>query len=329
MRPKVSVALCTFNGAAHLSEQLGSFADQTLEPDEVVACDDGSTDATLEILNAFAKTAPFPVRIVSNPENLGIARNFAQAISLCRGDIILLSDQDDVWLPGKVRRFVDIFAAHPEVEGLFSNALIADSNLLPTGTSLWQELGLIGNRRAQVMSSDAIEAVIWGNPVYGTVFGFRASALQILLPIPFPLPGYVIHDGWMAMILGCRGTLRGFDEKLSFYRQHTSQQSGLGGRAPLGVLAKLRRSATERTKGYHEHVEELKTMSTLLSAHHASATFDLTPLAERIRFCEFRLDLPDNGMRRMQLIGKELLQGNYRKHTGQWLQPMVRDVLAF
>jgi hypothetical protein len=178
------------------------------------------------------------------------------------------------------------------------------------------------------MSEDAIDAVVWGNPVYGAVFGIRAAALEFLLPIPHPLPGYVLHDGWAAMILGCRRTLRGFDEKLIKYREHPSQRSGLAGRTPPSLAKRLATPARERRAEYRAHVEELKAMFELLSAHKASATFDLNPLAERIRFCEFRLSLPDNLLQRAHLVGREVFRGHYRKHTGRSFQPMVRDVFA-
>src|ERR1043166_3411462 len=94
---KLSIALCTYNGAAFLREQLESIAAQTRTPDELVISDDQSTDGTLRLIEEFAETAGFPVRVSVNESNLGTAKNFEKAISLCRGDVIMLSDQDDVW----------------------------------------------------------------------------------------------------------------------------------------------------------------------------------------------------------------------------------------
>src|SRR5260370_27009832 len=100
--PSISVAMCTFNGARFLPEQLQSIALQTLQPSELVICDDGSTDGTVGILQSFALSARFPVRIFCNQETLGPARNFEKAIGLCDGEIISLCDQDDVWRPEKL-----------------------------------------------------------------------------------------------------------------------------------------------------------------------------------------------------------------------------------
>lgn len=99
---KISIAMATYNGAKYLQEQLDSFVTQTRQPDELVVCDDGSSDATVEILRHFAAGAPFAVEIHENEVNLSHAKNFEKALSLCGGDVIFFSDQDEVWFPEKV-----------------------------------------------------------------------------------------------------------------------------------------------------------------------------------------------------------------------------------
>ena len=101
-RFKVSIAMAAYNGADYLSEQLSSFLLQTRLPDELVVCDDASSDSTVSIIEEFALRAPFEVRLIKNKQNLGYIRNFEKALSLCQGDLIFLSDQDDVWFPEKV-----------------------------------------------------------------------------------------------------------------------------------------------------------------------------------------------------------------------------------
>ena len=89
---RVSVALCTYNGAQYLKEQLESIASQTVLPYELVVCDDCSSDDTVAILKVFAGRVSFLVRVVVNREKLGSTKNFEQAIRLCEGDLIVLSD---------------------------------------------------------------------------------------------------------------------------------------------------------------------------------------------------------------------------------------------
>src|SRR5918996_5112957 len=107
----VSVALCTYQGEKYLQEQLDSIAGQLRPPNEVVVCDDGSTDGTLGILDRFRSRAPFPVRVYVNEKQLGPTKNFERAIAHCEGALIFLSDQDDVWHPEKLSTLVPIFVA--------------------------------------------------------------------------------------------------------------------------------------------------------------------------------------------------------------------------
>ncbi len=109
----VSVAMCTYNGAKFLPPQMESILAQTQAPDEMVVCDDGSTDGTVELLREFAAKAPFPVRIQQNSRNLGPAANFAQCMEMCGGEILVLADQDDVWFPYRLAETRAAFAADP------------------------------------------------------------------------------------------------------------------------------------------------------------------------------------------------------------------------
>jgi glycosyltransferase involved in cell wall biosynthesis len=98
----ISIAMTTYNGERLLEEQLRSLTGQTTLPNELVVCDDGSTDRTPEILAQFAKRASFPVSIVINNHRLGRRENFFKAASLCSFDYIAFCDQDDIWLKEKL-----------------------------------------------------------------------------------------------------------------------------------------------------------------------------------------------------------------------------------
>src|SRR6478609_12105203 len=102
--PTVSVAMATYNGAKFLQAQLDSLAAQTQLPDELVVGDDGSSDDTLAILEAFAASAPFPVRVDRNETRPDYGDNFMRTALRCTGDYIAFCDQDDVWLPEKIER---------------------------------------------------------------------------------------------------------------------------------------------------------------------------------------------------------------------------------
>ena len=99
--PKISVVLSSFNGAQFIEEQINSIIEQTIKPDEIIVCDDGSSDDTIHILKKFE--ASNQIKLVLNKSNLGILANFKLGASLANANnYIAFSDQDDIWLPNKL-----------------------------------------------------------------------------------------------------------------------------------------------------------------------------------------------------------------------------------
>ncbi|MGL6096236.1 MAG: glycosyltransferase, partial [Fimbriiglobus sp.] len=243
---RISVALATFNGAAHLPDQLGSLAAQTRPPAELVACDDASTDGTVDILRAFARTAPFPVTVVVNPVRLGSTANFEQAFLLCTGDVISPCDQDDVWLPEKLARFAAALA-DPAVGFAFSDAWLADGELRKTGATAWQNLPFSRGNQRRFDRGRGPAVLLRHNVVTGTAMAFRADLRNVLLPIPTDW----VHDAWVAFVAAAVSDVRTIPEPLVVYRRHPGQQIGLADR----TLS--RQIATATTARDAEHFEKL------------------------------------------------------------------------
>ena len=125
---KLSVALCTYNGELFLKQQLDSILQQELPVDEIVICDDGSTDNTINIIESYKQKYQYPRFICKqNIKNKGVRKNFEYAISLCSGDIIFLSDQDDIWLNQKTKDIVNFFNENPKVNLVFTDAILIDN----------------------------------------------------------------------------------------------------------------------------------------------------------------------------------------------------------
>ena len=223
---RLSIALGTYNGAVYLKEQLESFAVQTRPPDEVVISDDRSTDETLRLIEEFAATADFPVRLSVNESNLGIAKNFEKAISLCRGDVILLSDQDDVWHSDKLESVERIFEAKPQLSLVFSNAEVVDETLKPFPETLFDRLQFNGRNQRLVKSGRALDMQLRVNRVCGFTVAFRANFKELVLPISGNGP--LIHDGWIVLLIAAAGEIDFINRPLVKYRQHSGQQCGLG-----------------------------------------------------------------------------------------------------
>src|SRR5258708_1266598 len=134
--PRFSVAMCTYNGARFLQEQLRSIVAQSVPVQEIVICDDNSADESCAVVEAFSRQHPGLVRLYRNDKTLGYSQNFAQAISLCRGDIIFLSDQDDSWFPNRVEKIAVRFAGDDKCAVISVAALVTDQDLKPNGKRL-------------------------------------------------------------------------------------------------------------------------------------------------------------------------------------------------
>jgi glycosyltransferase involved in cell wall biosynthesis len=188
---KISIALCTYNGEKYLSDQLSSYLKQDRLPDELVICDDRSTDHTIEIVEQFAAKAPFPVHLHVNETNLGSTKNFEKAFQLCQGEIIVPSDQDDVWHPDKLKQMESALNHNPHVGLVFTDANVVDTNLNPLGYTLWQSIKLTPPKQRLVSEGKALSVLMKHNVVTGAAMAFRAQYRSLFMPIPTEW----VHDG--------------------------------------------------------------------------------------------------------------------------------------
>ena len=237
MKPKVSVAMCTFNGERFLRQQLESIAGQERPPDELVVCDDGSYDATLEILQEFASRARFPVRLVRNEKNLGSTKNFEKVISLCDGDLIALCDQDDVWEPNKLACLSDVLVSDNSLGGVFSDAELIDADATRMGKRIWELHKFRFARPDDFGRDSAVRLLLKHDVLTGATLMIRACVRESILPIP----ELWVHDGWIAWMLVLYSRLTFVPEPLLRYRLHENQQLGIG-RIGVGQTRERRRA---------------------------------------------------------------------------------------
>lgn len=221
----LSIALCTYNGSRFLREQLDSLASQTRLPDEVVVCDDGSSDCSVKLVEQWAQEVPFSVRIEVNEQNLGFAANFQKALSLCTGDFVFPSDQDDVWNVNKLEKMADVFEKQPEVGLVFCNAKVVDEN----------RNVLIEDFAEYVQPWHRFCIARFVTPFWrvnrmdaGCCSAIRRSVLEQILPIP---DGWY-HDMWIYATGPLYGSVVTLDEPLIEHRTHgksvTNQNRGWG-----------------------------------------------------------------------------------------------------
>jgi glycosyltransferase involved in cell wall biosynthesis len=199
-----SIALCTYNGARFLSQQLDSLIAQTWPNIEIVVVDDCSTDDTLAILDRYARLDP-RIRVAINERNVGFARNFELALQLCQGVYVAPCDQDDIWLPDKISTLV---------------AAIGSCSLAYCDSTLVNECGEpTGYRMSQIvpmLTTDDPAAFAFGNCVSGHAMLFRRDLLERALPAP---QGF-FYDWWIAAVAASVGGVVSCERSLVFYRQH-------------------------------------------------------------------------------------------------------------
>lgn len=216
----ISVVMATYNGALFLQQQLASLAAQSRLPDELVVTDDRSTDATLDILAEFSKSASFPVHVHRNAARLGYRANFMHALTLCGSDIIAFCDQDDVWEEGKIETAIQAFA-DPDVLLLFHDAWLIDG----AGE-------MIGP--ARIFGLPPRNAPLSFFPLVNP-FGFSIVFRQALTGFAKYWPASVdsveatnrmAHDQWIFFLASVFGIIVYSDAKLIRYRQHGANAYG-------------------------------------------------------------------------------------------------------
>ena len=317
---KISVALCTYNGERFLSEQLESFAEQTRLPDEIVIGDDGSNDRTVEIIENFAKAVSFPVRLKINEKNLGSTENFAQTIVRCRGNLIFLSDQDDVWLPEKIERIAAEFADSPKVGLVFSDAEIVDANLASLNRKL-SNLTFSPQISRAVEEKSFFEFLLLRNYVTGATMAFRAQFRDKFLPFPLDIPE-MIHDAWIAFVLVANADFRFLDETLIKYRQHDGQQLGIFAKNEFENLSReehyvkviaLARQTKIRVERILREIDGHPQMFARRDFIKDVGEKEINKLNRRIIHHEKRKNLSRSRIKRLAPIAEELFSGRYHK----------------
>lgn len=118
----ISVAMTTFNGEKYIEKQIESILNQSLSVDEIIICDDGSTDNTIELVKKYN------VQIIQNKTNLGYKLNFKKVMEKCKGDYIFLCDQDDIWKKDKVKEMMSIMEKNSDIHVLASSFEYIDEN---------------------------------------------------------------------------------------------------------------------------------------------------------------------------------------------------------
>ena len=288
----ISVAICTHNGEKYIKEQIESILSQTILPDEIIICDDVSTDNTINIIKDINNPI---IKLHQNPKNLRTTKNFEQAIKMCSGDVIFLSDQDDVWVADKIKIITEAFNSNPEAYMIFTDAYVANEKLELFDYSLWEYHDFDYSKFGPSLLMKKWVAT-------GATIAIKKEALEFIIPFPDDM----LHDSWITFILAFLGHAICVDKKLIYYRQHTNQQVGVSIKRH-SLYTNLRKKLFGVSLRHDIiHLPYLKTCQAHLNHLPIHKPASYSELADYINHLETRANLPDNKIARWKAISKEI-----------------------
>ena len=226
----MSVALAAYQGEDYIEAQLRSILPQLEQGDEIIVSDDKPGGATERIVRRVMADDPRVIYVEGKGQ--GVVANFVNAIRHCRGDKIFLSDQDDVWLPDKVRRVMDAFDAGATL--VLHNAYVTDKDLNITDYSFF---ALRGSKPGFVRN-------IIKNSYMGCCMAFDRKLLKKIMPMPKHLP---MHDQWIGLMGEMYGKVTFLDAPLIYYRRTGNNVTG--GKTSAGQKLQWRRYLLKRLAG--------------------------------------------------------------------------------
>lgn len=180
---KISVALAAYKGEQYIAEQLESILMQLGEDDEVVVSDDYPAGNTRDIVLSMASSDK-RLRYIEGPGK-GVVANFENALLNCTGDVIFLSDQDDVWLPEKVKSVMDEIRNGAQL--VLHDSSVTDANLNITDESYFSSHG----------SNASFSSNLLKNSFVGCCMAFTRELMLETIPFPKEIP---MHDWWIALV---------------------------------------------------------------------------------------------------------------------------------
>lgn len=250
----VSVVMGTFNGEHYVTEQLETVVGQTLSPDEIIVCDDGSTDGTLDLVESMRQSSEIPIRIVHNERRLGFSDNFLTGASLARSQYVAFCDQDDRWYPNKLETALGVMV---QSEAVLSAHAVDLINSRGDVVSIHSQ-GIEETHVVEPLSGDP-----WSN-YFGFTLVFRRDLLDV---IPFSQRGEstysfgapLSHDRWLCALAHSLGRVVLISEPLAAYRQHDAQLFGV--QAPRKSLGGFKLSAAQARERFGVLAREQVTLT--------------------------------------------------------------------
>jgi glycosyltransferase involved in cell wall biosynthesis len=317
----VSVALCTHDGERFIEQQLLSILAQGPTVSQIVVSDDESSDSTVVIAAAALEEvgAGPTVCWIKNCPPLGVTKNFEGAIAATDGDVVALSDQDDVWHEGKLKQTTRMLEDDPGALLVFTDARLVDVDGTPAGNSLFESLGISEGELGMVEQGDAVAVFLRRNIVTGATVVFRRELFERAQPFPSSW----VHDEWLAMVAAIHGGVRVLRAETIDYRQHGANVIGVNDRT---LAYKVRRMLQPRGTRNADLARKFADLEAWVRTTGQSADLAAS-VAAKARFERARADMPKTRIARIPAITRLAARGLYARFASQGRLDIVRDLL--
>ena len=220
---RISIALCTYNGARFLPDLLHSLSKQTLAPDELIICDDASSDSTVSCIENSLPYQSLPGKVIENKTRIGVLNNYSKAISMCTGDYIALCDQDDIWIPNKLELKMQRMKDAESAFGTKMPLLVhSDLSVIDLSGKVISK-SFFRNRKLKHNFEDPLKVLLAQNFVTGCTILINRPLAELALPIP---ENAVQHDWWLALFAAAKGKIIFEPSPTVFYRLHDKNVIG-------------------------------------------------------------------------------------------------------
>jgi glycosyltransferase involved in cell wall biosynthesis len=315
----ISVAMCSFNGERFISDQITSILNQTVIPSEIVVVDDGSSDRTVEILQQIIKKSEHSsirISLIRNSDRLGVTSNFEKAISATSGDIIFLSDQDDIWLSDRIETYLNHWESEGPTQLIFSDATLIDAQGKVLQSSLFKGLKVTRREIDFAENGKLFEVLIKRNIVTGATAALSRSLFEIAAPFPKSW----LHDEWLAIIAAANGQGRLVRDKSIGYRQHDANVIGLKRRTFNYWLGYLFASRAGRFAELNERNLVLQSKLNQLQSGYVEL------VNQKAQFDRERTISPQSRLMRIPNVLRNVVNGSYTRFASNGRPEAIRDL---
>lgn len=301
----VDILLATYNGAAYLEEQLISLLEQDYKHCHIIARDDGSTDATPDILSAYARKYPDKITLLKDDrKNLGPTGNFNALMMASTAPFICFSDQDDWWMPDKVSKMIGFIMMIKESVGseplmIFHDLMYCDGQLNVIHPSL--------NKKEHINPRlTSTNRLLMQNVPYGCAMMVSRTLLESATPIP---KGALLHDHWLALCASLTGRIGYIYDALVKHRVHDANASRAKSEHKQAAGKDLGSKISNRN--FHQYLFKQTDQAAALLAHYGDS---LKPQQKKM-LEDFVLLKSTSGLQRKAIILRHQFFKNRFIHT--------------